>query len=124
MLKLTKQIATEFVSALSVLALVFLSFNSHASHAPINGAPNATTNAAYEINILSFCGDSGPSDHNGAHAPCHACRINLAALPAPPCDAEPAFKGFAHVQFSLTNDRTRLAYLGEVYRARAPPIVL
>lgn len=120
MLKLTKQIAAEFLSALSVLALVFLSFG----HQPVSSANASTNLQAYQISALSFCGDSGPADGHTSHAPCHACRISFADLPPAPCEAEPAFASFVRLNINPTDDAHPLAISSNPYLSRAPPIIL
>jgi hypothetical protein len=74
-----RHIAAELIRAFAVLALVFLSFAHQPVHLQSHGGAVLTAGLA-----SSFCGDA-PAD-DGAHAPCHACRIGGGADLPPPCE--------------------------------------
>jgi len=89
-----RQIAREVLTALSVLALVFLSFMPPAlSLSPAGDqAPGAHFSAA-SIGS-STCGDTGQPAGSAQHGPCHsACGTACADLPPPPAEVHPV--GFA-----------------------------
>ncbi len=78
----------ETLLALAVIALVFLNF----------GHVAVTASGDFHITPDSWCGD--PLAPNGdAHAPCHACRVDGAALPPPPVDASPVCFAVAIVAY-------------------------
>ena len=108
-------IAGDMIKALTVLALVFLSF----AHQPVAVAQPDDA-LAFSVADLSYCGSS-PDGDQGGHAPCHACRAGLADLPLPPCVAEPAYAGFARAAFVIADDAPLAQYLFSVRNPRAPP---
>ncbi len=70
--------AREIVLALAVLALTFLNY----------GHVSVSASGDLQITPDSWCGSPlAPADI--AHAPCHACRVDGAALPPPPTCIEP-----------------------------------
>ena len=70
--------ARETVFALAVLALTFLNF----------GHLSVSASGSLQVTPDVWCGD--PMTPGGAsHAPCHACRVDGAALPPPPAEAIP-----------------------------------
>lgn len=87
-----RHIAIDFVRALGVLALIFLSFG----HAPIAAMAHGHDVLTAAVD-LSFCGDL-PDGNDTSHAPCHACRIGAAADLPPPCG------GLLHVPVAATPD--------------------
>ena len=109
----------EAVLALSVLALVFLSF----AHQP--AAINADRGgvAVYAVSALSFCGDGAAGDKTG-HSPCHACRVSVGEVPPPPCDAVPAYRGFATTDYVQSVSQPKPALHLSPLGARAPPIIV
>jgi hypothetical protein len=70
--------AREILFALAVIALTFLNFG------------HISVSAAGDIQITpdSWCGDA-MAPEGTPHSPCHACRVDGAALPPPPVDATP-----------------------------------
>ncbi len=110
----------EAVAALSVLALIFLSF----SQAPLSNDGDTVAREFPQIAVVSFCGDGAAGDAHGVHGPCHACRVSLAALPAPPSDAEPAFAAFAVLDFAHANDIAPPLFQRDGYSSRAPPVAV
>ncbi len=80
-MRYARLISIDILRALSVLALIFLSF-AHAP-APDFAARQDVLTASVDF---SFCGDD-PAGTDDAHAPCHACRVLGSALPPPPCAA-------------------------------------
>lgn len=70
--------AREIVLALAVLALTFLNY----------GHVSVSASGDLQVTPDSWCGSPlAPDDI--AHAPCHACRVDGAALPPPPACVEP-----------------------------------
>ena len=68
----------ETLLALAVVALTFLNFG----HISVNASGDVL------VTPDSWCGSPvAPGDV--AHAPCHACRVDGAALPPPPVEASP-----------------------------------
>lgn len=87
------QIGSEFVRALVVLALIFLSF---AHVAPVEAAPYAS---ALTVTVdAGWCGDPQDDDPLG-HAPCHACRLGSAADLPPPLQLPLALRIVAATQY-------------------------
>lgn len=119
MLKAVRSLGTDLAAALTVLALVFLSFGSP----PSTASTEPVAAQASEIAILSFCGGPLGEDH-GVNGPCHACRVQIADLPPPPCESEPAYAGFAYVHYTLENEGTPANTPFERYAARAPPALV
>lgn len=113
-----KHIAGEFMSALCVLALVFLSF----SHQPAP-AIDSTSIEVFQVTSISFCGD-GPANEHSGHSPCHACRATIAVLPTPPCVAEPAYAHFITNAFVQGTDLKPITTAPDPYRSRAPPVAI
>ena len=115
-MSLARDIGGEVVKALSVLALIFLSF----AHQTVQLPASSFDGAVLSISELSMCG-KGHDGEAASHAPCHACRPDLADLPQPPYLASPAF-GFSAPKLaqrdSLGSGRT--SYLSS--NPRAPPI--
>lgn len=79
-----RQIGSDMLSAVLVLALVFLSF----AHTPLAGTPSADQLASLALTSVAAadvpCGN-GRADDTATHAPCHACRLGAAAdLPPSP----------------------------------------
>lgn len=70
--------ARETLLALAVIALTFLNF----------GHVSVTASGDFQIVPDSWCGDPLQPD-SPTHAPCHACRVDGAALPPPPVEAAP-----------------------------------
>lgn len=87
-----RHIAVDLVRALSVLALIFLSFG----HAPVTTSAHGHDVLAAAVD-LSFCGDL-PAGNDTSHSPCHACRIGAGADLPPPCG------GLLHVPVASTPD--------------------
>ncbi len=115
---LTRQIAKETLTALVVLALFLLSLAPHQVTAqPFDGAAYSAGNP-----VVIFCGGDPSGDGGGAHAPCHACRVSVVVLPAPPCAAEPVDFAFARVTYVEDLASAQPTLWKEVYRSRAPPI--
>jgi hypothetical protein len=70
--------AREIVLALAVLALTFLNY----------GHVSVSASGDVQVTPDSWCGSPlAPDDI--AHAPCHACRVDGAALPPPTACVEP-----------------------------------
>lgn len=109
-----RHIAAELTRALAVLALVFLSF-AHQPAAAVTPHIDTLTAAV----TASYCGDV-PADE-GAHAPCHACRIGGGADLPPPCGGlihlaaaiEPAFPQLAAATYVVAPP--------DIPDARGPP---
>ena len=85
----------EIVRALCVLGLLLFVVTPGASPEVSQsygqvGASPAVAASIVEAKLAPLCG-GGWGDDQLCHAPCHACRANLAALPPPPSVAEPAF---------------------------------
>lgn len=118
MLNSAQQIIREFITALSVLALVFLSFG----HQPPSANYNDVAVDAYQVAVLSFCGDGPANGDHSLHGPCHACRSYIAALPPAPCDAEPAYATSLAIVHHNADDTIRVSHVTERYNPRAPPI--
>lgn len=115
---LTRQIAKEGLTALVVLSLFFLSLAPHQVTAqPFDGSSYSVDNP-----VVIFCGGDPSGDNSAAHVPCHACRVTVAVLPAPPCVSEPATFGFALVSYPGSDEPVRSLLPVETYRSRAPPI--
>lgn len=102
--------AREMLLALAVIALTFLNF----------GHVSVTASGDLQVTPDSWCGS--PLAPDGiAHAPCHACRVDGAALPPPPACVEPVAFAAIPVAYAtpvLTTVRvlhTRLA------QPRGPP---
>ena len=78
----------ETLLALAVIALVFLNF----------GHISVTASGDLHITPDSWCGEP-MAPEGDAHAPCHACRVDGAALPPPPADATPVCFDVAIVSY-------------------------
>lgn len=109
-----REMIGEALKALVVLGLVAFMF---APHLPASAANLSGTNIASS----SWCGGSGPAGNpRSDHTVCHACRVGIGDLPAPPsvgerCDvALPAARPPVH-------GVALLALPDEDNRARAPP---
>lgn len=105
------------MSALTVLALLFLSF----AHQPVTLGQGLVADSFYQFADFSICGD-GPSDRKTVHGPCHACRVAVADLPPPPCEAEPAYADFVALVFDPDNNPALSSLPGDAYNPRAPPV--
>lgn len=104
----------ETLRALVVLALFFLNF----SHVPLSAAP---ADAFVPLSIASICGDPIGDDRDGAHAPCHACRIGSSADLPPPCPVTaPAF-AMAEVDYAEAASPAMRTSHRLMARARGPP---
>lgn len=115
-MSLARDIGGEVVKALSVLALIFLSFVHQRVELPVSSFDGAVLS----ISEFSMCG-KGHDGEAASHAPCHACRPNLADLLQPPCLATPAFD-FSAPKFAQRDSigAGRAGYLSS--NPRAPPI--
>lgn len=116
---LIRHMAADVVRALAVLAVVFLSF----AHTPVvaSGGAHDVLTAAVD---LSFCGDAHPGD-DGAHAPCHACRIGGGAdIPPPSCASVSAPLAFAPVAFYYAPTFAAPALEHLSAHPRAPPVLV
>lgn len=112
----TSRTIAEILRALCVLALLFLNF----AHQPV--AVQAASGDVLSIaTTLGFCG-TPPGDDKSNHAPCHACRIGIADLPAPaqvplgPC----AVTAFTYGALPVLSLPAR--YIGP-QTARGPPVL-
>ena len=104
----------ETLRALVVLALFFLNF----AHVPLSAAPADTF---VPLAVASICGDPIGEDRQGAHAPCHACRIGAGADLPPPCPSAVPALATAAVDYDAA--ATPAVHSGSRLRAtaRAPP---
>ncbi len=114
-LRVTKAILRELAAALAVIAVFTLAFVSQPGHV----APVA--NATLSFSELSYCGDGHGKDSPGSHGPCHACRLKVAIVPAPPAQALPAFAGFYAFAHAEQPALPTLDISVSSYDARAPP---
>ncbi|HCO54316.1 MAG TPA: hypothetical protein DIT93_04770 [Pelagibacterium sp.] len=112
---LARDIGTEIIKALAVLAVVFLSF----AHQPI---VLDVPDDGFSVSVadLSFCGGAPDEDGSG-HAPCHACRAGIADLPPVPCVSEPAYARFTRARFTLADDLVVEQHPFSIHKSRAPP---
>lgn len=113
---IARDIAGETIKALAVLALVFLSF----AH-----MPPAQAGAPFDGGTSCIAGSADePGAPEVAHEPCHACRAELAALPPPPCAAEPLlFAGDAPMPVRAAAFTDRNGNFSPA-RPRAPPVLV
>jgi len=78
----------ETLLALAVVALTFLNF----------GHTSVSASGDFTVTPDSWCG-SPMAPEGVAHAPCHACRVDGAALPPPPVEAAPVCFAVAAVAY-------------------------
>ena len=99
--------------ALAVVALTFLNF----------GHITVAVSGDLEITPDSWCGD--PVTPEGApHAPCHACRVDGAALPSPPADATPVCFDVAIVSYDAPFAVVPAPRAHRAMQPRAPPALI
>lgn len=112
-----RQWGSELARALVVLALIFLAF----AHTPVVAAPSTDTIFTAAID-QSYCGDLSDGG-DGAHLPCHACRIGAGAdLPPPPAIGVCAPIECAPVAYVQTSIAVTAPTERTAAQPRAPPV--
>lgn len=106
----------DVVSALCVMALIFLNFG----HAPI-AVQLPVAIALPVVADTGFCGDPVDDRHQD-YAPCYACRIGGGAdLPPPPCTIEPVQGRALPVHYATDRREIVLRANWRASAQRAPP---
>jgi hypothetical protein len=103
----------EMLLALAVIALIFLNF----------GHVEVTASGQVQVTPDSWCGD--PLAPNGdAHAPCHACRVDGAALPPPPVGADAVCFGVTAVSYAALPNGPAAPPAQRSAQPRGPPALI
>ncbi|MGV3489784.1 MAG: hypothetical protein ACO1OG_00540 [Devosia sp.] len=110
-----RQIGSDVLRALVVLALVFLSF-AHVSTASAAGMHGPVLSAGIDA---SWCGDE--SDDSAAHVPCHACRLGAGADLLPPADVPLILRVVAAVSYGALPVLSLPSEPLGIASARGPP---
>jgi hypothetical protein len=120
---LGRQIIGETARALVVVALLFLSFGQHPEprHGQVGASAAVNAYLAATASLSDLCSDG---DHGGpGHAPCHACRAEMAMPPPAPCAVEPAYAAAVAIAYA---DRPQFHAVTRAWGAappRGPPLV-
>jgi hypothetical protein len=105
--------ARETLLALAVLALTFLNF----------GHVSVTASGDFQIVPDSWCGDPLLPDAP-KHAPCHACRVDGAALPPAPACVEPVAFDVVPVAYVPPSVSLELPVHARPAQPRGPPALV
>lgn len=103
----------ETLLALAVIVLTFLNF----------GHISVAASSDLRITPDSWCGDP-MAPEGAAHAPCHACRADGAALPPPPADATPVCFSVAPVAYDAPLRVTSDPLTQRPIQPRGPPALV
>ena len=103
----------EIFLALAVVALTFLNF----------GHISVSASGDLQVTPDSWCG-SPMAPEGVAHAPCHGCRVDGAALPPPPVEASPVCFSFAIIAYEAPIVASRSPLAQRPIQPRGPPALV
>jgi hypothetical protein len=115
-----RQYLIELVRAGVVLAMLLFALGSAMPEQQVGASP-AVAAALAQSAGSDLCGGGKWGGEQMAHAPCHACRTGMPAVPPRPCVADPLFRAWEAIAYLAPPTPARLSKPIPRPSSRGPP---